>query len=215
MSEQSPGRRTRVVPRGTSRPACPSAPPSTPPSDNAASAEAPMLHWLLEMLACLSPSEGLDVVLRPGGDRRRECKVHVPAGERGLLGVVLELLGGKSGGVGVESHGQGVESGDVGVESDESDDAPDLVQSDRATTHPTTTDLYTLEVEILRVLTDAGRPLAGKVVAARLGRKYSGWVKACLSRLVKLGLLGQGAEGYVVVVRGDKELEPGESDDGR
>jgi hypothetical protein len=184
-----------------------------------------MLHWLLEMIACLSPSEGLDVVLRPGGDRRRECKVHVPAGERGLLGVVLDLLGGKvgwkSGVVGVESGGVGVESHGVRVESDESDeshDAPDLVQSGRATgaeNHPaesetraTTTDLYTLEVEILRVLTESNRPLAGKVVASRLGRKYSGWVKACLSRLVKLGLLGQGAEGYVVVVAG-------ESDDGR
>lgn len=62
---------------------------------------------------------------------------------------------------------------------EETDDLPDL----------TPANLHTLELEILRVVAAAGRPLAGKVVASPLNRKHSGWIKSCLARLVKLGLL--------------------------
>jgi len=150
----------------------------TPQSDATAASTSPGLCWLLEMLACMNPHEAMDVLLRPGGDRRRECKLHVPAGERGLLGVLLDLMREHAKGA-RDEHNRTCESGSETESETESETA-----------------LYTLENDIRRVVGTGGRPLAGKVIAARLGRKYSGWIKTCLARLVKAGRLIQGGEGY-------------------
>lgn len=142
----------------------------------------PALYWLLQMLASLtSPA---DVLVRPDGDRRRENKLHLSTVDIALLGQLLDLLRERVGPVSVE--------GNPGTRRGDAPDAPDMscdAEGDAPTLTPQASD-------ILALLGREGRPLLGKVIAARLGVKYSSRLRACLADLVERGHLRHGKAGY-------------------
>ena len=144
------------------------------------SSPSPGLNWLLELLAsCVEPT---DVHLRPGGDRRREHKVHLSTVDIALLGHLLDLLRDQVAAVSVsvEGNSRAETSRDIG----------------RAIADAESDEETPLEAEILELLRREGKPLQGKVIANRLGRKDNGWLRACLSRLVKREAIESSRRGY-------------------
>lgn len=181
----------------------------------------PALQSLLDILAANS-AEPCVVIVRPSGEKTRQCRLYIPSCARDLLRRALEVIdeeglgdevdevaNPRAGGRGQSGGGEGEDDEEDGEddegEGEEASTGGDVARS-RGPTH--------LESRILDALTAARKSLYANAIWHRLGRKGrpSGGFRKALQRLVERGEVQQGPdEAYRATVdMGDSGAGPTE-----
>jgi hypothetical protein len=163
----------------------------------------PALQSVFDALAA-NVNESCVVIIRPSNSKERQCRIYVPAVDRLLLCDVLEVIDAEAeDGEPPDREGEWVTGEEDAEKEPPASDASADTGADRADSADLDTgaaeDTYPVDTEILRVLREAGRPLAAKVISARMGRKHSGWTRQALKRLADAGLITPGEAGYSLV----------------